>query len=453
MRDARAAWRSVRVRMTLAATVVVGLTMLAASFALVAAVRHQLVDKLQKQNRDQIVTVATKLSAGLPPDGLMPLPSGFVVVQDGSGRVVKTAGAIGGAEPQTILVDGPQLAAGETGNVVIKNDGTPFDVRYTKVATPAGPLTVFAGAPLDGIQRSVAALERALIAGFPSLLVVVAGLAWLATGRALQPVEAIRAEVEEISGGTLHRRVPEPDTGDEISRLAHTMNAMLDRLERSSERQRQFVSDASHELRSPVAAIRAHLEVGLAHPEAVDWPVLARKALDEEARLEGLVGDLLSLASADEQGAAMAGATEVDVAAVVRDEAARARRLPVTVAAGEPLVVSGRGERLGRVFGNLLDNATRHAATSVAVTVVPDGDSVRVTVDDDGPGIPVAERRRVFERFTRLDPSRVRAGGGAGLGLALAKAIVEQHHGTIAVDDAPAGGARLVVMLPLGPRP
>jgi signal transduction histidine kinase len=299
----------------------------------------------------------------------------------------------------------------------------------------------------------VSALEGTLAVGLPFLVALVAGLAWAVTGRALRPVEAMRAEVEAISGGTLHRRVPDPGSGDEVSRLARTMNAMLDRLEGASTRQRQFVSDASHELRSPVAAIRAQLEVALAEPDA-DWPAVARRALGEEARLETLVSDLLLLASTDEQRE-LRGAVDVDVAALAREEAARHRRLPVSldgVVDGGACHVIGRPDQLTRVVANLLDNACRHAQTKVRASVARDNGDVRLLVDDDGPGIPIEDRDRVFERFTRLDPSRVRADqGSAGLGLALVRAVVERHHGTVRVDEAPSGGARLRVDLPAAP--
>ena len=453
-------WRSVRVRITAAAIVVVGLAMAAASIALVAAVRHQLLDKLEAQSRANVKRITAQLADGVPPDALALSPgtpgSGFVTVQDDTGKVVKAVGVggvVGSANgPGTIMVQGQALAPGETAGVKLDATGTQFDVRYGKVSTPRGSLTVFAGTPLDSVKRSVSTLEGSLAVGYPVLLAVVGVLAWFVTGRALHPVEAIRAEVEAITAGTLHRRVPEPDSGDEVSRLARTMNAMLDRLEHASDRQRQFVADASHELRSPVAAMRAQLEVGLAHPDATDWPDVARRALDEEGRLETLVTDLLFLASTDEQRD-VPGASDVDLVAVAREEARRDREVPVAVTVAgdgsDRLVVTGRADRLGRVIANLLDNACRYARTSVLLAMRRDGDSVRLTVDDDGPGIAPEDRERVFERFTRLDPSRARVGhAGAGLGLALAKAIVEQHGGAIGATVASTGGARLEVCLP-----
>jgi signal transduction histidine kinase len=448
--------RSVRVRMTAAATLVVAVAMGLASIALVQAVRHQLLDRIEEQSQAHVTAIAGQLASGVPPGGVAlagPGPvSGFATVQDGTGRVLKSSGSLETGEQ--VEIKGATPAPGKTGAATLDAAGVPFAVKYTAVATPDGQFTVIVGSPLDGVRRSVSALEGTLAVGLPFLVALVALLAWKVTGRALRPVEAMRAEVEAISGGTLHRRVPDPGSGDEVSRLASTMNAMLDRLEGASTRQRQFVSDASHELRSPVATIRAQLEVALAHPEDADWPAVARRVLGEEARLETLVSDLLLLASTDEQRE-LHGAVDVDVGDLARSEAVRARRLPVSVSLDQQgagvgdLRVVGWPDQLTRVVANLLDNACRHARAEVQLSVARDNGFVRLRVDDDGPGIPAEDRDRVFERFTRLDPSRAHAEqGSAGLGLALVRAVVERHHGTVGVAESPAGGARLEVELP-----
>ncbi|MDD9370421.1 MAG: histidine kinase dimerization/phospho-acceptor domain-containing protein, partial [Acidimicrobiales bacterium] len=165
------------------------------------------------------------------------------------------------------------------------------------VDAPEGPMTVVAAVPIDQLAGTVDTLRRGLSFGLPALIAVVAALAWVLVGRALRPVEAIRAEVDAITGSTMHRRVPVSSTGDEIGRLAHTMNAMLGRLDAAATRQRQFVSDASHELRSPVAALRTCLEVAGRRPDRADWPAVVDTALAEESRLEALLDDLLLLAA------------------------------------------------------------------------------------------------------------------------------------------------------------
>jgi signal transduction histidine kinase len=331
------------------------------------------------------------------------------------------------------------------------------------VTSPSGDeLTLQAAAPVDEVQENLAAVRRALWMGVPALVAAVAAVAWYLVGRALRPVEAIRAEVAAIGGTTIHRRVPAPGTDDEIGRLAHTMNGMLDRLETAADRQRQFVSDASHELRSPVAAIRTDVEVALREGDRADWSTVGAAVLAEEARLERLLDDLLTLASADESGGAPRPDERVDVDDLVADVAARPRRVPVRwarrVGATEhdELTVAGRGDDLARMLTNLVDNAARHADGEVDVGVdlasSPSGTKVvHLVVDDDGPGIPSADRRRVFDRFTRLDDGRARDGGGAGLGLAVVRSIAMSHRGRVWVDDAPGGGARVVVELPLAP--
>jgi signal transduction histidine kinase len=294
------------------------------------------------------------------------------------------------------------------------------------------------------------------------LVAAVAAVAWHLVGRALRPVEAIRSEVAAIGGPTIHRRVPTPETDDEIGRLAHTMNAMLDRLEAASTRQRQFVSDASHELRSPVTAIRTDVEVALREGERADWAAVGSAVLAEEERLERLLDDLLTLAAADEDsGAARRADARVEVRDLVADVAARPRRVPVRWTrdlgdAPDDVVVVGRPDALARLLTNLVDNAARHAATAVDVHVdvaaSPTGTPVvHLAVDDDGGGIPAADRQRIFDRFTRLDDGRARDRGGAGLGLAVVRSIAVGHRGRVWVGDSPSGGARFVVELPVAP--
>jgi signal transduction histidine kinase len=306
-------------------------------------------------------------------------------------------------------------------------------------------LTVVAASPLAEVIRSLDGVRRSLWVALPVLVALVAGVAWFVTGRALRPVEAMRSEVEAIRHSTLHRRVPEPSTGDEIGRLAATMNEMLDRLEAAAEGQQRFVADASHELRSPVASLRAQLEVALHAGDEAALRDAVSGALVEEARLEALLADLLVLASVDE--GATPPPTRVDLAAVAVDEARRPRRVPVRVD-GEGSV-EGSAVQLGRVVANLLDNAARHATSSVRVLVTGGW----IVVDDDGPGIPEPDRERVFERFTRLDQGRGRDTGGAGLGLSLVRSVAGAHGGRAWIEGSPLGGARVVVALPAAGSP
>ena len=314
------------------------------------------------------------------------------------------------------------------------------------VETAQGTITLVAEQSLEEVDSTVESITSALVLGVPLLVALVAGLTWWLTGRALRPVESIRTEAAAITGSTIHRRVPEPANDDEIGRLARTMNSMLDRLEESSIRQRQFVSDASHELRSPVASIRAQLEVALRRGPAANWPVVATRVLDEDERLEQAVDELLELARTQESEPTETA--EVDLDEVVLEETTRARRVPIDTSQVSGGRVLGSERQFARVVRNLLDNACRHAASKVSLTLGTRDGSVWLVVDDDGPGIPVADRERVFDRFTRLDEGRARDAGGVGLGLSMVKAIVERHGGSVVVDDAPLGGARLIVQLP-----
>jgi signal transduction histidine kinase len=228
------------------------------------------------------------------------------------------------------------------------------------------------------------------------------------------------------------------------------MNAMLDRLEGAADRQRQFVSDASHELKSPLTTIRTKVEVASMQPDDADWSDVSATVLGEVDRLDDMVGDLLQLARLDETGGSLATHTDVDLDELVAAEAHRLRGLGVAVDDSGLGAARVQGDRsaLTRLMRNLADNAARHARTTVGLSVGNGDGTAVVRIDDDGPGVPVADRERVFERFTRLDEGRARGAGGAGLGLALVRAVAAAHGGTVRVLDAPLGGARFEVRLP-----
>jgi signal transduction histidine kinase len=378
----------------------------------------------------------------------------FIQVVDDSGRVISKSNNLTDEAPVLNVRPAGQLPAAHTEESLPIGNGGDFRVVALRARGPNGPVTVNAGSTLAVIDDQVVVVRSLLAAGLPVLIGLVAATTWVVVGRSLRPVEEIRAEVADITARDLHRRVSEPATGDEVARLAATMNAMLDRLESATERQRRFVGDASHELRSPLAALRADLEVALAagDGQAGEWAQVARRLLGDVERQEALVQDLLFLARSDEETGDRPPAL-VDLDDVVLTEVDRLRlRAPVTVdtsaVSGAP--VRGHWEDLARVVRNLLENAVRYARTRVTVRLgVEDGWAV-LTVDDDGPGIPPGERERVFERFARLDSARSRHLGGTGLGLAIAREVIVDHHGTITVDDW-RGGARLVVRLPAEP--
>jgi signal transduction histidine kinase len=287
------------------------------------------------------------------------------------------------------------------------------------------------------------------------VLVLFVGLiAWLLVGRALRPVEQLRATVETISRSTLEQRVDVPPSHDEVARLATTMNTMLERLQRSRDHERRFVSDASHELRSPLASIRAQLEVDAAGGNArsdagSDAGAVRAGVLADTIRLERIVGDLMELARSEETAGRPDGSVALDV--IVADEITAVQRCsPIEITADgiDDTVVRGRSDALARVTRNLLDNAVRHAEGRVVVGLHRIDGWAELTVDDDGPGVPVESEQRIFDRFARLDESRDRSTGGVGLGLAVVRAVVEHHGGTAACARSALGGARFVVRLP-----
>ncbi|MER7768554.1 ATP-binding protein [Kitasatospora sp. NPDC096140] len=313
------------------------------------------------------------------------------------------------------------------------------------------PYTVYVLATPFVAEASLRTIDPVLRAGVPVAALLVALTAWVATRRALRPVDAIRAELAEIGEHRLDRRVPVPPSGDEITRMARTTNATLDRLERSAAQQQRFVADASHELRSPIAALRTNLEVSLAHPERTDWPAATQEALTSVERLQQLTEDLLFLARGTHPAAAGQLAT-VDLSAVLRELADQYRpalhtRLVLQVDTPEAVLVRGSRIRLHRLVRNLLDNAKRHAATEVVMSARQTAYGCVVEVRDDGPGVPPEDRERIFEPFTRLDEARSRDAGGSGLGLAIAADVATRHGGSLRVAHAPRG-ARFVLELP-----
>jgi signal transduction histidine kinase len=441
---ARRSVRSVRWRVTLAATLVTAVAVLLGGWFIVRTVDRTLLERAESARERVVAEVVRRIEAGADPTEVsLPPPSTpmYIQVQDLDGDVL----VAGSNVPFTIPVERDTFTAA----------GQEVAISSAVADGPTGRVNVVAAYPLSEVERSVETLRNSLWIGLPLLVGLVAAVAWVATGRALRPVDAIRAEVDAITGSTLHRRVPEPATDDEVARLARTMNAMLDRLEAASDRQRQFVADASHELRTPVSTLRAELEVALQYPERADWPATARSLLAEEERLETLIADLLLLAQLDETDPVGSGAT-VDVGAIAREEAARANRSGVTVDVAcdhdASLTVTGSPGLLARAISNLVSNAVRHARTCVEVSTARRDGRVRVIVDDDGAGIPAGARAEVFERFTRLEEGRARDHGGAGLGLPIARRIVERHSGSLQLEDAPLGGARLVIDLPAADR-
>jgi signal transduction histidine kinase len=445
MRRLHSSAGTVRVRTTVAATVVVGLALLGGGIALVVAMRDVLTDEVRSVARARADDTAAALEANTPPSfvaaGLdQDDDDAFIQILDGDGNVVAASPLVAG-DPAVASLD-----PGNSAELTVTGE----DDEFLAVAAEAGRYTVIAGRTLDTVSESTEVVTNLLVIGLPILLAVAALTTWLVVGRALAPVESIRREVDAISSADLDRRVPSPAGDDEIARLATTMNNMLERLERGQARQRRFVADASHELRSPVASIRQHAEVAQAHPESTTVGALAETVAAENLRVERLVDDLLLLTRADEHTLQLQQ-RPVDLDDLVFEEARLLRegtslRIDTTrVSAGR---VSGDRAALWRALRNLGDNAVRHANAQVVFALAVQDGAVVLDVDDDGPGISAADRQRVFERFVRLDDARARDAGGSGLGLAIVSEVVGAHRGTISIGSSTLGGARFEVRLP-----
>ncbi|MFF1676692.1 sensor histidine kinase [Streptomyces sp. NPDC058256] len=461
---------SVRSRATLAATLVVAIALIAAGAAVTLSLRSNLSGQASTQAERAARSVAADLAGGLAYDQLsLDDDDSPVQVVDEAGTLVAASEELerisgtgvdavrpgapaAGVGDDDDEADDDSLEPGEIGEATTFSDGSATidgdseDYRFAAVTVEVpdkGTLTVYAGEPLAAEQSAVRTASTVMLIGFPLLLVVVAAVTWRVTRRALRPVEGIRSEMAAITASQdLARRVPVPDTHDEVAGLARTTNETLAALELSVERQRRFVADASHELRSPIASLRTQLEVGAAHPELLD----VAGAVEDTVRLQRLAADLLLLARLD--AGERPADTRFDLGAVVREEAAG--RTGVT--ADAPAVeVSGSRGQLARVLANLLDNAQRHARERVSVRVRTDGAWVVVEVADDGAGVPADQRERIFERFVRLDDARTRDDGGAGLGLAIARDVALRHEGTLTVREAPGGGALFELRLPGAP--
>ena len=336
--------------------------------------------------------------------------------------------------------EGWSIPAGDT----VKLPGE--DGTYLVVREEDDDVEVIVGHSTEEADQAVGTVIQLLLISLPVLDLIVFGLMILVVGRALRPVERLRQEVDSITAANLGDRVASPGTDDEIGRLATTMNRMLARLDDSQRAQRRFISDASHELKSPLASLRQYAEVARTYPGRISEADLAEAVLDESGRLERLVRNLLLLARADEQSLTL-GSTGVDLDDIVLAEASRLRAstaVTVDTSGVGPARVLGDEGLLGQVVRNLVDNAARHAASTVRLSLTEGS----LVVEDDGDGVPLADRERVFERFVRLDEARGRDAGGTGLGLAIVREIVAAHGGTVTIGDSPLGGARVRVALP-----
>ena len=447
-------WRgwSLRLRLTLLTAVLLCVTLAVGAVALTTVLSRSRVAALDAIARDRAVTIAAlaaddRLPAALP----VAEPREIAQLLDASGLVIASSPNASRTLPVLVPSDLAALRSTAGDGVLVTTATTTYDdaARVAVRATTyrGAPVTVVATVPLAEVRGLLGALSVSLVVVVPLLTALLAWVIWLVLGRALLPVEQMRRAAAQVARSGGPGSLPVRDADDELGALARTLNEMLDRLEGAAARQRTFTADAAHELRSPLAAVRASIDVARAHPDAYSTAELVADLEVEVLRMQALVDDLLLLARV---GSAPVVRTTIDLERLAHEAIAGAR--PVdgigleVVGSGSAL---GEGASVGRVVRNLVDNALRHASSRVLVTVA-DGS---VTVEDDGRGVPGPDRERVFERFVRLDEARERDAGGSGLGLAIAREVAREQGGDVTLAESALGGLRASLRVPVDAAP
>jgi signal transduction histidine kinase len=433
----------------------VGVTGVALALALGSVVLYAVLTfTLNRTVDDGALATAQAVSAMVSENTVPnPLPvSGSQVVQvvNGSGAVVSASMS---ADRLTSLLRPAELARALTGErISVPGARAGLSGTMRAIAVQAGARSasrsIIVAVPVNDVEQSQRVLRVTLLFAYIPLVIVMALISWRVIGSALRPVETLRSGAARISGSDQDERLAVPETADEIRALALTLNDMLDRLAASRGRQRAFVADAAHELRSPLTSMRTQLEVAQHLGEGGQ---LATDLLADVARLSTLVEDLLLLARAGSDSSHPSVREPLDVTALLDATAQRyaGGRVPVSVTRGPAVFANASSEELRRVLANLVENAVRHASSEVALAVRAEGGGAVLTVVDDGPGIPADERERVFERFARLDDARDRDAGGTGLGLAIVRELLRRSDASISLQDNPSGqGLSAVVHLP-----
>jgi signal transduction histidine kinase len=437
---------STRVRVTGLASLFVLLVSSIGSVILVLAISHSISNSLIASARQDAAAIDAQLASGVSPAEAATTGRHDVVVQllDADGTVIASD------HPDRLTV--PLLTRpGVHKSQIVPGNHDKFTVVARRASSGHAVALIVVGRSTEQRDETRAETAGVLAISVPLTVAALALIIWFSVGRALRPVEVMREEADQITAAHLPDRLAVPDGHDEIPRLARTLNEMLDRIEEGHRLQRQFVSDASHELRSPLAVIRQAAEISQAHPDRIDAQALAADVLAESARLESLVSALLTLSRLDAREDAPNEAVDLDD--LVFTEVARQRSIESRVALDVAGVGAGRttGDPvlLGQVVSNLLDNSVRHARSTVTISLHQGAGSALLVVEDDGAGIAPQDRARVFERFVRLDEARARDDGGSGLGLAIVASIVHAHGGSVRITEALSGGARFEVSLPM----
>jgi len=446
------AWRGLSLRARLLAVGVTGVTL---ALALGSLMLYAVLTVTVNRTVDDSAFATARAVAAMVDNETVsdPLPvSGSQIVQvvDDSGAMVSASVSADRLTPLLRPAELTKALAGERISIPGSRAGLAGSLRG--IAIRAGPSSasriIIVALPVNDIEESQRVLRNTLLVTAPPLVVIMTLIAWRVIGWTLRPVETLRSGAARISGSDRDERLAVPESADEIRALALTLNDMLDRLATARGRQRAFVADAAHELRSPLASMRTQLEVAQRLGEGGD---LTTDLLTDVTRLSALVEDLLLLARAGSDAHRAPVRESVDVRTLLVATAGRyaSARVPVSVPSGPAVHASMHPEELRRVVANLVDNAVRHASSTVVLDVRAEAGQAVLTVTDDGPGIPAGERERVFQRFTRLDDARDRDAGGTGLGLAIVRELLSRADASISLQDNPTGpGLVAVVQLP-----
>ncbi len=448
--------QSLRARLTLITTALFAVAVVTGAVLVLTLQRYSLLRVLDSSAAKAADDVGNQIRRHPHESTVRPTTGGISAVQvvDRADQVIA---ASPGADRGDSLLTADQLARARSGaRIDITSDTTHAPLRV--LAHDVGNRTVLVVTDLSRVDDSIRVLTRAALIGGPLAVLLMGGATYLVVALTLRPVAALRHGASDITAtGLADTRLPVPSAHDEIYNLAVTLNAMLDRIDAATKRQRTFVGDAAHELRSPLASLRVQLEVAQRLGPEEDWTSFVDDVLLDVARLDRLVNDLLALARMDERAPVVARREPVRLDQLAAELVGGYRRARVPVALGEraPAAVLGDPDGLRRVLVNLIDNAVRHASGAVDVSVRVEhnrGENPEAVLEvvDDGPGIPPAERERVFDRFYRLEASRSRESGGTGLGLPIVRDLVRAHSGTVRLDDRADGkaGLRAVVRLP-----
>ena len=446
----------IKARVVGAAALVVAVTLTTSCLLVTSVLESSLIAGLDAAHHSRALEVAAQAPVAVQ-SGVIPSTiedsAIQLIAQDGS--VVASTSNIDG-EP-AFLQHSPadrRSVATTLAQFPVESGGA-YRVTAEPVTLATGPGWVYVASSLSQKDAAIGQLSILFLIWIPVIVVVVALIAAAAVSPSLRPVDRITKRAEEIEATDPAQRVPVPGGHDEIARLAVTMNEMLDRLDASARRQQQFVGDASHELRSPLAAMRTQVDVAMRHPYSHRSGDTLRKVSGQIDRMGMLIDDLLFLARTSERSSP-AQKGEVDLDELVIAEAVRLKELGtirVNVTVASAVRVAGSERDLARMIRNLGDNAYEHARTSIDLSLEVTADFARIAVTDDGPGIDPQDRERIFLRFARVDESRMRTtlGGGSGLGLAIARQIASAGGGTLRAVDRPDGksGALLIAELPV----